>query len=86
MRAKILRLEEKLFDGEITKVVLPAVDGEMCLLPNHISVVTSLKKGIIKVFQPNSETPVILEIDGGLCSFSDNNAAVIVNDAAILED
>lgn len=80
MRAKILKLEKKLFDGEIAKVVLPAINGEMCLLPHHISIITILKKGAIKVFKPHNDHPVIIEIDGGLCSFSNNNAVLIVNE------
>lgn len=82
MRAKILRLEKKLFDGEIMKAVLPAAAGEMCLLPRHISIMTPLKKGVVKVFTPDSESPVCIEISGGLCSFSENTATIIADSAA----
>ncbi|MDR1236385.1 MAG: F0F1 ATP synthase subunit epsilon [Holosporaceae bacterium] len=79
MIAKILKLDKKLFDGEAREVVLPAVEGEMCLLPNHISSVVMLKKGEIKVFKPTGEYPAVFEISGGVCSFFDNKAVFIVS-------
>jgi F0F1-type ATP synthase epsilon subunit len=76
--AKILKLDKKLFDGEVREVVLPAVDGEMCILNEHISSVVILKKGEIRVFKPNIEYPVVFDVDGGVCSFFENKAVVIV--------
>jgi F0F1-type ATP synthase epsilon subunit len=79
LRAKVLKLDKKLFDGKATKVVIPAIDGEMCILQNHISIITPLKKGHIKIFKPDSERPTIIETDQGFCSFSDNKAVLILN-------
>jgi F-type H+-transporting ATPase subunit epsilon len=79
LRAKVLKLDKKLFDGKITKVVLPAVNGEMCILRNHMSIVTTLRKGDIKIFKPDGERPTIIEVDSGFCSFSDNNAVFILS-------
>ena len=78
MKVVIARLGKRIFKGEAEKVVLPARDGEMCLLQNHESIITTLRKGIIKVFKPSSEYPVIVELGGGICSFSDNKATVII--------
>ena len=78
MKVKVLELEKKLFDGEASKVLVPAVDGEICLLPNHISIVTSLTVGRICVFRPDSDRPISIEVKGGICSFSDNKAVFIL--------
>ncbi|MDR2107045.1 MAG: F0F1 ATP synthase subunit epsilon [Holosporaceae bacterium] len=80
MKAKILTPEEKLFDGEVGRVILPAVEGEMCLLPKHISLITILKKGLIRIFKPGSEHPIIIKSDGGICSFFSDNAVIILGD------
>jgi F-type H+-transporting ATPase subunit epsilon len=79
LRAKVLKLEKKLFDGKAARVVLPAANGEMCILPNHMSIITSLKKGSIRIFKTDSECPTIIEIDGGICSFFNNEAVFILN-------
>jgi F0F1-type ATP synthase epsilon subunit len=78
LRAKILKLDKKLFDGEVTEVILPAVKGEMCILPHHISCVVVLKKGDIKVLKPNGEFPIVFETEGGVCSFFNEEAVLIV--------
>jgi F0F1-type ATP synthase epsilon subunit len=80
LKAKVLKLGEKLFDGKAIRIVLPAVNGEMCLLPRHISIITPLKKGIIKIFKPDSERPILIEINEGICSFSNNEAVFILGD------
>jgi F-type H+-transporting ATPase subunit epsilon len=84
LRAKVLKLEEKLFDGKATRIVLPAVGGEMCLLPRHISIITPLRKGAIKIFRPDSDRPTIIETNDGICSFS-NNEAIFILGSQILE-
>lgn len=78
MKVKVLELEKKLFDGEASKVLVPAVEGEMCLLPNHISIVTSLTIGRICIFRPDSDRPISIDVKGGICSFSGNNAVFIL--------
>jgi F-type H+-transporting ATPase subunit epsilon len=83
LKVKVLEFEKKLFDGEATRVILPAIDGEMCLLPHHISIITPLRKGVIKVFKPNGEYPVSIELEGGVCSFSDNIAVFIIKNTPI---
>jgi F-type H+-transporting ATPase subunit epsilon len=78
LKVKVLELEKKLFDGEVERVVLPAANGEMCLLPNHISIITTLKEGALKVFKPNSEYPLVVRLKGGICSFSSNKAIFLI--------
>ncbi len=78
MKVKVLELDKKLYDGEALKVLVPAVEGEMCLLPNHISIVTSLGAGRICIFRPDSDRPISINVKGGICSFSDNNAVFIL--------
>ncbi|MDR2794522.1 MAG: F0F1 ATP synthase subunit epsilon [Holosporaceae bacterium] len=82
MQAKVLTLGKELFNGEAVKVVVPAVNGEMCLLPNHISIITALRRGYIRVFRPMAERPIPIAIERGVCSFSDNSAIFIVETAA----
>ncbi|MDR0677572.1 MAG: F0F1 ATP synthase subunit epsilon [Holosporaceae bacterium] len=79
MKAKVLKLDQKLFDGEVDKVVLPALEGEMCLLPHHISIITSLKPGTIKIFKPQAERFIAIVVEEGVCSFSNEEAVFILN-------
>lgn len=78
MKAKVLKLENSLFDGEAIKIIVPATEGEMCILPNHISIFTSIRKGTIKIFRPNMDKHISIPVESGICSFSDNCAVFIL--------
>lgn len=78
MNVKVLELEKKIFDGEAFKVIVPATEGEMCLLQNHISIITSLKKGVIKIYRDEIERPISVSVKSGICSFSNNSAVFIL--------
>mgnify|MGYP000748587128 CR=1 FL=1 len=49
MYLEIISPEFTLFSGEVTSVAVPGVDGEFEMLNNHASIVSTLKKGTIKI-------------------------------------
>lgn len=77
MRAKILNIDKKLFDGEITKIVVPAEVGELCVLPHHMQMITPMRAGDVRVYTPNSERPTTIHVNGGIFAFSNNVATVL---------
>ena len=48
-KLKILTPDEKLFEGEVTQVVLPTKAGEITVLANHVPLISLLGIGEIKV-------------------------------------
>jgi F0F1-type ATP synthase epsilon subunit len=79
VRAKVLEIDKKIFDGEAVKIVVPSVDGEMCLLQNHSSIVVSLKRGAIRIFEQNDAVPISIPVSSGVCSFSNNSAVFVLS-------
>ncbi len=79
MHVKILNLSKKLFDGEVKSITLPTVEGEITILPNHISILTKLCKGAIKIRLENQTEPILFNINSGLCHFASNNATLILD-------
>ena len=47
MRVYIYSLHKILYEGDADIAVLPAADGELSILKNHIPLITKLKKGKI---------------------------------------
>ena len=41
--------------NDVTEVVVPAFEGEIGILKDHISIISFLKPGIIKVFSKSGE-------------------------------
>jgi len=70
---------EKLFlsKEDVIEVVLPAYEGEMGILKDHISIISFLKPGIIKVFTKSGEEKYYVE--DGIVEFKDNNLSILTS-------
>lgn len=49
MKVEIITPESTLFEGEGTFVYLPGSDGSLGVLNNHAPLISSLKKGVVRV-------------------------------------
>ena len=62
---------------DVTEVVIPAFEGEMGILKDHISIISFLKPGIIKIFSKNKEEKFYVE--DGIVEFKDNSLSVLTS-------
>ena len=62
---------------DIIEVVVPAFEGEMGILKDHISIISFLKPGIIKVRSKLDENKYFVE--DGIIEFQDNNLSVLTS-------
>jgi len=66
-----------LFKEDVIEVVVPAYEGEMGILKDHISIISFLKPGIIKVFTKSGEEKYYVE--DGIVEFKDNNLSILTS-------
>ena len=50
MFLEIISPEKIIYSGEVSSVAVPGVQGEFEMLNNHAAIVSSLKKGYIKIY------------------------------------
>ena len=62
---------------DATEVVVPALEGEMGILKDHISIISFLKPGIIKVYSKSGEDHYYIE--DGILEFKNNNLSVLTS-------
>ena len=62
---------------DVTEVVVPAFEGEMGILKNHISIISFLKPGIIKINTNNEENSFY--VDDGIVEFKDNTLSILTS-------
>ena len=62
---------------DVTEVVVPAFEGEMGILKDHISIISFLKPGIIKIFAKLGEEKYYVE--DGVVEFKNNNLSVLTS-------
>ena len=61
----------------VTEVVVPAFEGEMGILKDHISIISFLKPGIIKITSDNDKENFY--IDDGIVEFKDNSLSILTS-------
>ena len=69
---------------DATEVVVPAFEGEMGILKDHISIISFLKPGIIKIFSKSGEENYYVE--DGIVEFKDNNLSVLTSSIFNIQD
>ena len=62
---------------DVTEVIVPAFEGEMGILKDHISIISFLKPGIITIYSTSSEEKYYVE--DGIVEFKDNNLSVLTS-------
>ncbi len=72
----IISPEKTLFSDDVLMVTMPAVEGDMGILKNHINFITFLKPGIINI-QLKDKSSEELYIEEGTVEFSSNILTVL---------
>jgi len=62
---------------DVTQVVVPAFEGEMGILKDHISIISFLKPGIIKILSKSGEEKYYIE--DGIIEFKNNNLSILTS-------
>ena len=77
-KVEIINPEKSFLSEEnVTEVVIPAFEGEMGILKDHISIISFLKPGIIKVYSKSEEKKYFVE--DGIVEFKDNNLSILTS-------
>ena len=81
-KIEIVNPEQSFLSKEdVTEVIVPAYEGEMGILKDHISIISFLKPGIIKVNSKSGEEFTALDnkkykLENGMCVISDNKGVL----------
>jgi F-type H+-transporting ATPase subunit epsilon/F-type H+-transporting ATPase subunit delta len=73
-----------LINENVTEVVVPAFEGEMGILKDHISIISFLKPGIIKVYSKSVENKYFVE--DGIVEFKDNSLSILTSSIYNMSD
>ena len=69
---------------DVTEVVVPAFEGEMGILRDHISIISFLKPGVIKIFSKSGVENYYVE--DGIVEFKNNNLSVLTSSIFNIKD
>ena len=66
-----------LVKDDVHEVVVPAFEGEMGILKDHISIISFLKPGIIKISSKSGDEKFYVE--DGIVEFKNNNLSILTS-------
>ena len=84
-KVEIVNPEKSFLVKEDTiEVVVPAFEGEMGILKDHISIISFLKPGIIKILSKSGDENYYVE--DGIVEFKNNNLSILTSSIFNLTD
>ena len=69
---------------DVTEVIVPAFEGNMGILKDHISIISFLKPGLITILSKTGEEKYYVE--DGIVEFKNNNLSILTSSIFDLKD
>jgi F-type H+-transporting ATPase subunit epsilon len=76
--------ERELFSGEVNQVDAPGVEGDFGVLPKHAPFMTTLKPGVVRIYENGNVTPVFVR--GGFADVTPAGLTILAEEAVRLSD
>jgi F-type H+-transporting ATPase subunit epsilon len=78
---RVLAPDQSVFDGAADEVILPSTSGQLGILTGHVSMLTALDSGVVRVREGNSWSSIA--VMGGFAEVEENAVTVLVNAAEL---
>ena len=78
---KVLAPNQNVYEGDAEEVILPSTTGQIGVLPGHISLVTAIDIGVLRL-RINSQW-MSIALMGGFAEIESDEVIVLVNNAEI---
>lgn len=79
MKFAIYTLQSTLFEGEVTSVTVPTLNGAITILNRHLPLVTIVSRGVARAILPNGEERAV-SLEGGVLEVRPASEVVILAD------
>ena len=73
---RVLAPDQSVFDGNADEVILPSTTGQLGILPGHVSLLTALDFGVLRVREGNGWKAIALQ--GGFAEVDADEVTVLV--------
>jgi F-type H+-transporting ATPase subunit epsilon len=81
LNLRVLAPDQSVFDGPVDEVILPSSTGQLGVLTGHVSLLTALESGVLRLREGSSWTSIALM--GGFAEVESNQVTVLVNGAEL---
>jgi len=84
IRCEVVSQDRTVFEGDVDIVVIPGMDGEMGILPNHSPLLSTIRLGVVKVRYIGTEEN--FTITGGLVEVQPDIVTILADAAENVEE
>ncbi|MEA2064449.1 MAG: ATP synthase F1 subunit epsilon [Gemmatimonadota bacterium] len=84
LHTRLITQERTLFEGEVSSIVAPAVDGYLGIKPKHAPLMSALGDGVLKIKSGDEEAFYV--VFGGFLQVKDNRVIVLADNATSAEE
>jgi F-type H+-transporting ATPase subunit epsilon len=81
LNLRVLAPDQSVFDGPVDEVILPSSTGQLGVLTGHVSMLTALDSGVLRLREGSSWKAIALL--GGFAEVEANEVTVLVNGAEL---
>ena len=84
MKFRLVTLTGEKINADVYEVIIPAIDGEISVFPDHEPLITVAKSGIVTVRYEKGHSDADLEffaISGGVVEINENGVKILVDEA-----
>lgn len=81
---EIITPEKVIYKDEVSEVIVPTINGEIAILPNHINLLTQVNPGELTVKKGTNQQH--LAITGGFLEVQSNKISILANYAVKAQD
>lgn len=83
---EIVSPERLLKDAQAAMVVVPGADGDFAALPDHAPMMSTIRPGVVEVYETEGGEPEQLFIKGGLAQISPEGLTILAEETIHLDD
>jgi F-type H+-transporting ATPase subunit epsilon len=84
IRCEIASQDRLVYEGDVDIVVVPGLEGEMGILPNHAALLSTLRMGVIRVRKGGEEEVFI--VTGGILEVQPDIVTILADAAEHVEE
>jgi F-type H+-transporting ATPase subunit epsilon len=81
LNLRVLAPDKSVYDGSADEVILPSTTGQLGILTGHVSMLTALDSGVLRLREGSNWQSIALS--GGFAEVEANEVTVLVNDAEL---
>ena len=83
---EIVSPERLLKDAEAAMIVVPGTEGDFAALPAHAPMMSTIRPGVVEIFETEGGEPERLFVKGGLAQISPAGLTILAEETLSLED